>query len=765
MDFVSQPDSQNPALWDDIAKQYSEESDAGETEVAAELESILSGLGVMGGTSILEAGCGSGHISSHLASRGYNTTLVDFSKIALDKAEKLYKKNSLDGRFVYSDLFDMSKDVVGMHDVVWNSGVLEHFDAWQAISALQTMASVAKKFIIVMVPNPTSISYMTFRDKALAQGSWQWGLEILRENLNDIVLFSGLEIVKEQFVGETHLKYFDDYTGLKRDDSQQVSDQRYLKVVVARPSHNIIPPDSKLKLLYKILKEDSKVLRKTYYHDADILMNRLHSFGIKTEQNYKLIAQLNDKLYSARNNAATLQDKIEQLQQALHTEQKEKADLKYKLQYEKNRLDVLLNTKTWKLTKLYEKKFQGNVGGKIIEKIVDYTLRKEDTQKDKENDTQTNNTQKDKEDTIHAEIQSILKRHPDVKGVIIYPPAVDWNIPLLQRPQHMAMHLAQNNWLYFYCTTNAYDHIDGFEKLSENLYLTNMYDELVDTLDSFFMFVHCAHPTITVPELEALSGKAVLIYDYLDEIHPDVSGLREGDVIERHTYMMKNSMAVVATAGKLYSNVAKVRNTGIYLLPNGVDYDHFHIKRDSDNMPKEFQSIVKSGGVILGYFGAVAKWIDYSLIKTIARENPSWHIVLIGWDYDGTVGNSGLDEYENIHYLGVKKYDILPDYAVCFDVCILPFVVSDVTNSTSPIKLFEYMALGKPIVTTPIREVNNYKCPLVASTPGEFAQKVYDALKLRDDSKYLEMVDSEARANTWKKRFDDLDDILLSLNS
>lgn len=784
-DFKTGADSQQPSLWDGVAEQYSGEPDRGETEIASELESLLAGLGVKGGSTLLEAGCGSGHISSHLASRGYGTTLLDFSKVALKKARQLYKKNGLGGEFVHSDLFEISPQSVGTHDVVWNSGVLEHFDGWQIVGAMQKMASVAARFVIILVPNPKSLAYLDFRRKALEEGSWQWGLEILRENMEDLALLSGLEIVEQRFVGQTHLKYFEEFTDAKKTGGAVPEDQKYLKMVVARPVQSGLDAESKAALLLKILKNDSAVLRQTYYNDVTILMERLRSVGIKADKDEALIARLRGDLEFSKYTATGLQESLEaqkkanselegaldsarqeasELRESLDRQHKANLDLENSLDFERKRVDALLNTKTWRLTKLYEKKFQGNITGKIIEKAVDLALGHDGPGAGREGARQDGAGSKKEGPDAQDEIRSIIKKSGSVKGIIVYPPTVDWNIPLLQRPQHMARHLARNGWLYFYCTTNAYDSVSGFEEISENLYLTDKFEELVEVLDSFFMFVHCAHPTLSVPRLKDLGSKATLIYDYLDEIHPDVSGLKPRDVLERHTYMIKNSTAVVATARKLFSEVAGLRKGGVHLLPNAVDYEHFHRRPEPGAMPREMRKIRDSGGPILGYFGAIAKWFDYELVKQIARANPGWNIVLIGWDYDDTIRQSGIDRFGNIHYLGIKGYDVLPEYAVWFDVCILPFVLNDITHSTSPIKLFEYMALGKPIVATPIREVGNYKSPLVAETPEEFTEKTNLALGLKDDPEYLELVDGEARENTWKKRFDDLDGILGSLS-
>ncbi|MCI4433275.1 MAG: methyltransferase domain-containing protein, partial [Nitrosopumilus sp.] len=733
-------DSQKPSLWDDIAKNYTDTPDEGEIEIAIDIEGVLHKNGIFANSSLLEAGCGSGHISAFLANKGYETTLLDFSEIALNKAKQVYEKNKLVGRFIKSDLFDISPESVGYHDVVWNSGVLEHFDGWQIIQSMQKMANVAKKFVIILVPNPKSSSYMGFRKKTLENGDWKWGLEILRDNLKDLATVSGLEIVEEHYLGTSHIKYFEKFLTENAKDDKELANipanQRYLKLIIARPVSQKLDLEKKLHLLLNILKVDSSALRQTYYSDVSILM---------------------EKLSFLKNDLTLEKQTVSTLKNDLDFEKQASFQLRNELLFERNRIKQIHESKIWKLTLIFEKKFRGKLSGRIIEKIVDLLIKKKDNQNQVENKS-TRPIEKKKESLqVNDPVQTILKNNKNVKGIIIYPPTVDWNIPLFQRPQHMALHLAQNNWLYFYCTTNTYDKVDGFEMLSQHLYLTNKYDELIAKLDSFLIFIHSAHPTFTLSDIKKLENKGTIIYDYLDEIHPSISGFRVTDVIDRHKYLMKNSKLVLATAKKLFSDVKQHRETGICLLPNAVDYDHFHKKSDPKNIPKEIKSIKETKGPIIGYFGALATWFDYELIKNMATIHPDWNIVLIGWDYDQSLDKSGIKELKNVHYLGIKDYSILPEYAIWFDVCILPFLLNDVTHSTSPIKLFEYMALGKPIVSTAIQEVSNYKSILIAENPDDFIDKVKHALEIRNDKQYLELVDKEAKQNTWKKRFDNLD--------
>ena len=374
------------------------------------------------------------------------------------------------------------------------------------------------------------------------------------------------------------------------------------------------------------------------------------------------------------------------------------------------------------------------------------------------------NTVKTKETKYYKqELENILKNHErKVKGIIIYPPTVDWNIPLFQRPQQIALKLSDLGYLFFFSTaSNEFDKVDGFYKVKDNCYITNQYDLLVKELPDFIFMLSSTNLVIRQEDVLKIKGKVLIIYEYIDEIHQEISGSISIDyALRRHEYMIKKSDIVVATADKLLDDVTKIRKKSVYLIPNGVEYEHFHIQRDYDDIPSDIKSIIKKGNPIIGYYGALAKWFDYELLKEMAIKRPNYEIVLIGWDYDGSIRNQRLKRFKNIHYLGIKKYPILPKYAVWFDVATIPFVLNKITESTSPIKIFEYMALGKPIVTTDLRECRKYKSVLIGKDYENFIKKVDDALELRDDPAYLGLLDKEAKENTWEDRARKIDEAI-----
>ena len=152
----------------------------------------------------------------------------------------------------------------------------------------------------------------------------------------------------------------------------------------------------------------------------------------------------------------------------------------------------------------------------------------------------------------------------------------------------------------------------------------------------------------------------------------------------------------------------------------------------------------------------MARWFDYELIKKVAKSNSKYKIVLIGLDYDKTLDKSGILNLKNVYYLGKKNYDELPNYLHDFDICTIPFVINEITLSTSPVKVFEYMAAKKPIVTTDLPECRKYKSILIGKDSEEFIKKIELAISNMNNEKYLNLLEKEAKENDWNNKFKNL---------
>jgi len=202
MAIVTRPD-----IWGKVSDQYDAEPQEFERGLAREIISIFSELQIRPGCRLLEAGCGSGHLSLELNAAGYKTTLFDFEPKAIAIAKKSFQSRRRKGRFIQGDLFAIEESVSSHADVVWNSGVLEHFDYGTLVSALGKMKSVAKKGVFFIVPNPASVVYLLYRMKMLREERWNVGVEFLRTDYEKAIAESGLYLVKAAPCGHEYSKH------------------------------------------------------------------------------------------------------------------------------------------------------------------------------------------------------------------------------------------------------------------------------------------------------------------------------------------------------------------------------------------------------------------------------------------------------------------------------------------------------------------------------------------------------------------------------
>lgn len=367
---------------------------------------------------------------------------------------------------------------------------------------------------------------------------------------------------------------------------------------------------------------------------------------------------------------------------------------------------------------------------------------------------------------FYKKIKSILGSE-DFDEIIVFHASFGWNIEMKQRPQHLAEALSQKKILYIYRSDVKNDNIYSIKKIKDNLYVLNldMYSLNVAFFDAIKSinkpkFVHvyatCLN-SVDYEKIKTYMDKGFkVIYDFVDELSSEISGYNiTSKMIEDHEKLLrdKENVLVISTAKKLkdIANNFRGENENNILAPNAVNLEDF--KNHGHEIGEKIQSIVNKRKPIIGYYGALAKWFDYKLIEQLAKEREIYEIVLIGMDYDGSYDQSNLKDYSNISYLGMIDYKDLINYSRYFDVCIVPFIKNDITDSTSPLKIFEYMALEKPIVTTDINECKNYESCLVSKDYDEFIRNIDKALKLEIDNKeYFNILRREAEENTWDNR-------------
>lgn len=171
--------------------------------------------------------------------------------------------------------------------------------------------------------------------------------------------------------------------------------------------------------------------------------------------------------------------------------------------------------------------------------------------------------------------------------------------------------------------------------------------------------------------------------------------------IERDRLLTAQADVLFAATNKVYET-RRARNPNCHLFTCAVDYEHF-----ADAPPGLPDDLAGLARPIVGYTGLIDEArVDCELLRGLAREHPEWSIVLVGPVQEDVLLRAL--RHPNIHFLGLKPYDELPRYVAAFDVAIVPYRVSEATHNINPTKLLEYMAAGKPVVSTALDEIKSF---------------------------------------------------------
>src|SRR4051795_238683 len=237
------------------------------------------------------------------------------------------------------------------------------------------------------------------------------------------------------------------------------------------------------------------------------------------------------------------------------------------------------------------------------------------------------------------------------------------------------------------------------------------------------------------------------VYDAMDELSkfkfaPERLLDLEQELIERSD--------IVFTGGSSLYEAKKDRHPNVHCFPSSVDRAHFCKARARQFEPADQEDLQRPR---LGFYGVIDERFDTDLLDKVAEMRPGWSFVMVGPVVK--ISEDELPKRPNIHYLGGKTYDQLPAYLCGWDVALMPFAMNESTEFISPTKTPEYLAGGKPVVSTPIKDVVRHYGHLqgvkIASTPQEFVEACEEALELsrNPESGWLAEADLMLSAASW----------------
>ncbi|MEP6993086.1 MAG: glycosyltransferase, partial [Acidobacteriota bacterium] len=236
-----------------------------------------------------------------------------------------------------------------------------------------------------------------------------------------------------------------------------------------------------------------------------------------------------------------------------------------------------------------------------------------------------------------------------------------------------------------------------------------------------------------------------IIYDCMDE-HTGF-GTHGPQTARDEQRLLEESDLVTVTSLPLLQRVRAVRPDALR-LPNAADTARFGALP-----PRESSPLAKLPRPIVGYYGAIAAWFDVDAVGLAARRRRGWSFVLVGRETGATL--ESLDSLPNVHRIGEVPYEELPQYLAGFDVCTIPFARTPLTEATNPVKLYEYLATGKPVVARRLPEIEPFADSIeLYDGPEDFDAALERALASRPDEEALALGRRQiARENTWQIRY------------
>ncbi len=343
-----------------------------------------------------------------------------------------------------------------------------------------------------------------------------------------------------------------------------------------------------------------------------------------------------------------------------------------------------------------------------------------------------------------------------------------WNF-VYQRPQHLLSRAARQQRVFFFeepifgddtphLTLErdrdgpyvAVPHLPhGLSETEQHLAIRQLLDEMIedqqveDYLTWFYTPMALKYARHLKPKL--------CVYDCMDQLSHFKGASREIPLLEQELFRKAD---VVFTGGQsLYESKSDLHHD-VHAFPSSVDVPHFAEARKGLVDPQDQADIA---GPRIGYLGVIDERIDIELIEAVARAKPDWQLIMVGPIVK--IDPASLPHLPNVHYLGGKDYKDLPAYLAGWDIAMLPFARNDATRFISPTKTPEYLAAGRQVISTSIRDVvspyGDKKLVAIADHPEEFIAAATHALHLTAAQRksWLTKVDAYLSTISWDQTF------------
>lgn len=783
-----------------------EEIDPLSRQFNAELTAVLQELLPAGGR-LLEAGAGGGNQSIALAQAGFDVTLLDFSPAALEYARRNFERHGLNAGFIEGDAFEPKTPE---YDLVFNAGVLEHYALDEQARFLRGMASRSRRYVLVLIPNRACYWYWAWRTHKAAEHDWPFGREVPQTSLADAFDAAGLRYVGQCYLGEAWTEYFiESLPGIDGELRAQLLRLHRSPVVPAinrgylMAALGVVGEADSLVGRWQTTTLPAAELRRNEEWTAivaDALAGR-----IGAEQ-----AALRARIESEREHQRTqdqAQTRMAELTVKLQQVRIQEQETRLQLQA---RLDEL-NVAAGRLAELGRQveevsawgRSSAERAGQLQQRLSDLeaaerrrwgnrlrqglrVLREESPRQWARRiwwrlplspgqrhriGLALRRLQRDQPASGGANGAAVLPVHAPLRtgngsDVFVFA-VIDWHFRI-QRPQQIARALAAAGQRVFYVSNQFVDASSAgyaVEELDPELplyqvrlhaggappiyFATPAQATLEQLRDGLARLLQAARPARCIGlidhvwwwPLANMLPNSLRVYDCMD--HHEGFGNVPSGLLTLEDEVVREADVVITTSAWLAERL-RGKRAQVALVRNACDPVHF-------GAPPPALHADPQGRRTIGYFGAIAEWFDVALLRSVALAHPGARVLLVGNDTVGAA--AALAHCSNVEFTGEVPYAELPRYVHAFDVCLLPFKVLPLTLATNPVKVYEYLAAGKPVVAVDLPEVRQFGALVrAAGTPGDFVAAVTAALDEPQSGARIEERQHFALGQTWANR-------------
>ena len=349
-----------------------------------------------------------------------------------------------------------------------------------------------------------------------------------------------------------------------------------------------------------------------------------------------------------------------------------------------------------------------------------------------------------------------------------------WNF-VYQRPQHLLSRFSKLSRVIFWeepVFDSFYDYNEVSKDENSNVWVIlphiraglkpeeiaeaqkNILDQVMETMEvkNYILWYYSPMALLFSGHLQS----RLTVYDCMDEL----SAFKfASPLLKQQEARLFRKADIVFTGGVSLYKAKKLHHSNIHPFPSSIDKEHFFTARVKKEDPADQKNIP---GPRLGFYGVIDERINIDLLQKMAEMRPEWQFVLVGPVVK--IDPDSLPRKNNIHFLGNKSYHELPHYLSGWDIAIMPFALNESTQFISPTKTPEFLAGGKPVISTSINDViqpyGENGLVRIADSADEFIKAAEIELQNKADTKWLGKVDTYLSGISWDKTWRSMNQLM-----